>query len=272
MILPTTSCDFLILYLTKNCKEMPPIWRHICRGLLILNLTTQRRIELNFKVLTAENFYHYSWHPPKDFSFASRLHLVPLYGEEAPHVEKEMPIAIVEGPFGLELVAVCGLHPGGNLFVHDGIWHGNYQPVWMSFYPFVAGEEFNGVTACFFDSDSEFLAEYGVGFPFYAPNYDPVWKTKERLDSMRPYFYKRQETQNVIRMLADANAIIPWPADLQSQFGITIPGLYTLNPNAVSTLAADNPAARNAIGLTDLMQQSMRKVANLAERASRQYF
>ena len=227
---------------------------------------------MDFRIITPYPFQDSSWHGPDSCEFARRCHLIPLYGPEAQAASVAMPLAITQGRFGWELVAVCGLRPNQNAFVQQGIWLANYQPVFLTHYPFAAGEDIEGRTGLVFDVDSGLLDEKSAGFPFFSPSNDLVGQTAKRLDDLRPYIDLRKETRELLSTLANAGAIRPWPADLQHRFDMAIPNLYALDIESVKHLGVTTPVMRNAKPLAVFIQQSLDQLPQLADRASRQYF
>lgn len=227
---------------------------------------------MDFRIVTSIDFKNHSWHEPDNFEFASRWHLIPLYGPEAQAASVDMPLAITQSRFGWKLVAVCGLRPNQNAFVQQGAWTANYQPVFLTHYPFAAGEDVDGKAGLVFDVDSGLLDEKNGGFPFFSPIHDLVGKSAKRLEDIRPYKALREETRELLSILADAGAVRPWPADLQHRFDIAIPELYILDIEMVKRLDTTIPLMRNAEPLAMFLQQSLDQVSHLADRTSSQHF
>nr|WP_275445765.1 MULTISPECIES: SapC family protein [unclassified Halomonas] len=175
-----------------------------------------------------------TWHPPRDLSFAAQHHLIPLHAGELAQAASTMPLALVKGEQGWQLVGVCSLEPGHNLFIKDGQWLGHYRPQWLATWPFVvvqAGEK--SIVA--FDRDSGLLgAEEGE--PFFDAEAQPAGRAAEVIATLKANHGKQQRTQAALAALNKAGVLTPWPESLQSQLGMAIPGLHMIGERALAEL------------------------------------
>ncbi len=178
-----------------------------------------------------------SWYPPRNLSFAAQHHLIPLHAGELAQAAATMPLALVKGEQGWQLVGVCSLEPGHNLFTKDGQWLGHYRPQWLATWPFVvvqAGEK--SIVA--FDRDSGLLgAEEGE--PFFNAEEQLTGRAAEAIATLKANHGKQQRTQKALAALYEAGVLAPWPESLQSQLGMAIPGLHMIDERALAELNDD---------------------------------
>lgn len=137
-----------------------------------------------------------TWHSPRDVSFAAHHHLIPLHAGELAQAASTMPLALVKGEREWQLVGVCGLESGHNLFIKNGQWLGHYRPQWLSTWPFdvvQVGEK--GVIT--FDRDSGLLgAEEGE--PFFDAEGQPSESLAKVISTLKANHAKQQRTQAAV--------------------------------------------------------------------------
>ena len=181
-----------------------------------------------------------------------------------------MPLAVVQGRFGWEFVAVCGAQLHQNVWIHQGNWMARYTPAFLMHYPFVAAEDVDGQTGLAFDLQSSLLGGEWDGIPFFAPSYDLVGKTAKRYEAIRPYIALRREMKELLDILSDAEAITSWPAEGQYPFDMDFPKLYTLDYEVVKSMNLSLSLMKNAEPLARSMQQSLNRLPRLAALVGRQ--
>ena len=186
-------------------------------------------------VLTPTACQGKTWHPPVDLQYAAGQPLIPLHMWELAKAAASMPLALVRKDDEWQLVAVCGLTPGHNLFIGQGKWAGNYQPEWLASYPFgiyAVGDR--GVVT--FAQESGLLAERGLGEPFYDAQGQMLPAVATRVAALKENFPKYQKTGQLLKALAAAGVITPWPKSLTDSLGMTIEGLHMIDERALAEL------------------------------------
>ena len=186
-------------------------------------------------VLSPKECQGKTWHPPVDLSFAAHQALIPLHAGELAKAASSMPIALVKKGREWQLVGVCGIEPGHNLFIKDGKWLGNYQPEWLFTYPFhivAIGEK--GLVA--FDRDSGMEDLHEAGQPFYDDTGQLREAVATRVEALKASHGKHQTTQKALDALSKAKVVIPWPEALSSQLGLAIDNLYMIDEKALAQL------------------------------------
>lgn len=186
-------------------------------------------------VLTPTACQGKTWHPPVDLQYAAGQPLIPLHMWELAKAAASMPLALVRKGDEWQLVAVCGLTPGHNLFIGQGKWAGNYQPEWLASYPFgiyAVGDR--GVVT--FAKESGLLAERGLGEPFYDAQDQMLPAVATRVAALKEAFPKYQRTGQVLKALDAAGVITPWPDTLGESLGLTLEGLHMIDEPALAKL------------------------------------
>lgn len=186
-------------------------------------------------VLSPKECQDKTWQPPHDLSFAADKALIPLHAGELAKAAATMPLALVKEGREWQLVGVCGLEDGHNLFIKNGKWLGHYRPNWCSTYPFeivTVGEK--GLVT--FDREAGLLAEGDIGEPFFNEQGQMSEAVSSRVEVLKSSHRKHQATQKALSSLAKANVITPWPEALQSQLGLAIDGLHMIDEKALAEL------------------------------------
>ncbi|NWO11404.1 SapC family protein [Chromohalobacter salexigens] len=175
-----------------------------------------------------------TWHPPIDLSFAAETVSIPLHAGEMAKAAASMPLALVKEGRKWQLVGVCGLEPGHNLFIKQGQWLGHYRPQWLSTWPFAVTQvgEKSLVT---FERDSGLLGDE-EGEPFFDTEDQPSGRTAEVIATLKANHGKRQRTREALAALQRAGVIAPWPETLQRQLGMAVPGLHMVDERALAEL------------------------------------
>nr|WP_273424407.1 SapC family protein [Halomonas sp.] len=186
-------------------------------------------------VLSPKECQGKAWHPPVDVSFASDKALIPLHAGELAKAAATMPIALVKQGREWQLVGVCGIEPGHNLFIKDGKWLGHYRPEWLSCWPFeIVSVGDKGLVT--FDRDSGLLASEGEGEPFFDAQGQMTQTVSSRVEALKAAHLKQQATQKAIAALMKAKVIVPWPQAIKDQLGLSIDGLHMIDERALAGL------------------------------------
>lgn len=185
-------------------------------------------------VISPKECWGLTWHPPIDLSFAAETVLLPLHAGEMAKAAASMPLALVKQGREWQLVGVCGLEPAHNLFIKQGQWLGHYRPQWLATWPFAVTQvgEKSLVT---FERDSGLLDAEG-GEPFFDAEDQPSGRTAEVIATLKANHGKRQRTRDALSALQRAGVITPWPETLQSQLGMSVPGLHMVDERALAEL------------------------------------
>lgn len=198
-----------------------------------------------------------SWHRPQDLSFAQTQALIPLHAGELSQAAASMPLALIKQEAEWQLVGVCGLTPGHNLFIKNGQWLGTYQPLWLSTYPFSLlqiGQQ--AVLTC----APEAGAPADQGEPFFTADEQPAPAVAERLERLKASQSLQQATARATRALADTGLITPWPDSLCQQLNMQLPTLYRVDERALNQLEnADFLQLRQALPLAYALNFSLQQ-------------
>lgn len=205
----------------------------------------------NYQILSKKQRDVFCWIPPVDVSYVAGQPLLPIHAGELALVASTMPLALAQLEGQWQLVAVAGLQPQHNLFVHNGQWVGRYQPRSVATYDFdlhTVGKlsflrfNLNGKLAATADQAGAqaLMAEDGSLIP-------AVQAIQDQLQKDTPLFAR---TQKAVQALVDANVLMPWPAVLTEQLGMKLDGLYCVDEAALAKLSdADFLALRQAQAL-----------------------
>ncbi|WNL40137.1 SapC family protein [Halomonas sp. PAMB 3232] len=189
----------------------------------------------NLLVLNPRECEGKTWHPPVDLDFASSHALLPLHGRELARAAASMPLALIQGAKGWQLVGVCGLAQGHNLFIREGKWLGSYRPEWLSTWPFeIVTQGDRGAVA--FDRDSGLEDEHGAGEPFFDDQGEMYPAVSSRVETLKASFTRHRATQKALNALAEAEVLTPWPESLRESASISIEGLYMIDERALAEL------------------------------------
>lgn len=194
----------------------------------------------NYQPLNKKTPTPFHWIPPTDLTYIAGQPLLPLHAGEVGLAASTMPLAITKIDDHWQLVAVAGLQPQHNLFVHEGKWLGRYQPRCVSTYDFdlqTVGKlsflrfNLNGKLAASADS---------VGAQ---PMMDEQGQLSEAVEKIQEQLLKDAPlyalTQKAVHALADANVLMPYP-DVGAAHGRDGGSeLFAINEKALAELDDD---------------------------------
>lgn len=184
-------------------------------------------------IISPHNCQSLRWVCPQDLNFAGSYALLPLHAGELAKAAASMPLALVHQEDEWQLVGVCGLAPGHNLFIQGGQWLGAYQPLWLSTYPFrLLQVGTQAVLTC----APEAKAPEGEGEPFFADDDQPAPAVTKRLELLKSSHSLQQATVRAIKALVDMDLVTPWSDSLRQQLGIQFTGLHRVDEHALSKL------------------------------------
>lgn len=190
-------------------------------------------------VLSPKECQGLTWHPPVDLTFAADQALLPLHAGELAKVAATMPLALIKENREWQLVGVCGVESGHNLFIKDGKWLGNYRPAWLSTYPFeivTVGEK--GLVT--FDRDSGLEDPHGAGEPFFDEQGQMTEAVTTRVEALKTAYRKQQTTHKALSVLGTLGLMVPWPEALKSQLDLSIDGLHMVDEKALAQLGDES--------------------------------
>lgn len=178
------------------------------------------------------------WHPPGDLSFASARALVPIHAGELAKAAASMPLAVIREGQQWQLVGVCGLHDGHNLYVLNGQWQGIHQPAWLDTWPlsiYAVGDKGFAVL----DQNSGVLSTDDSGEPLFTADGQPAPALAERLAPLSQQHRMQSLTSKALDALAQADLLTPWPEAVSQEAGISIEGLHMIDEQALVQLPDD---------------------------------
>lgn len=175
------------------------------------------------------------WHPPQDLSFAQGAALLPVHAGELARAAAAMPLALWHNGQHWQLMAVCGLHAGRNLFVLGGQWQGAYQPACLDSWPlsiYAVGDK--GIAVL--DQNSALLSTDGSGQSLLDEGGQPLPALAQRIESAVANHRLHAITDKAIQRLDQAGLITPWPQTLLQETAITHQGLHMVDEKALTQL------------------------------------
>jgi hypothetical protein len=178
--------------------------------------------------------------PPGKFDYLANAHMLPLVLQEAGHAGVEYPVVFVsKGDTGqLQLVALFGLAPGENLFVHDGQWHGLYMPAILHHIPFKIITDGMQPTNMILgiDTDSELVQE-SEGEMLFDDDGNETEYLRARKDLLGEYFEHERFTRNAISTLQDLDLFKSADVTVTARDqNIDIGGLLTIDEAKLNAL------------------------------------
>lgn len=184
--------------------------------------------------LTPKDCQGKRWRVPADLAHCQYHPIIPLHAGELAKAAASLPLALVRQGAQWQVVSVCGQHTQQNLFIKDGQWLGNYQPVWLATFPFqimIVGDK-GFVT---FEQESGMLTEHG-GEPFFDEAGQLTPAVAQCVDVLKATLGLQTATQKALAALHEAKVITPWPEEIKQIAGITIDGLYMVAEKALAQL------------------------------------
>ena len=217
----------------------------------------------NYQILNKKQADTFCWIPPLDLTYIAGQPLLPIHAGELAAVASTMPLALAQQDDQWQLVAVAGLQPQHNLFVHNGQWLGRYQPRSVATYDFdlhtVGNLSFlrfnvNGKLAATADqvAAQPLMQADGSLTP-------TVQAIQDQLQKDSPLFAR---TQTAVQALADAGVLMPFPQGLKDQLQLQLTGLFCVDEAALAKLPdADFLALRRvqALGIAYAVNLSLQQ-------------
>lgn len=195
----------------------------------------------NYQILNKKNIDAFYWIPPTDITYIAGQPLLPIHAGELGPASSTMPLAFAELDGQWQLVAVAGLQPQHNLFVHNGQWLGRYQPRYVNSYDFDM-QIVGNLAFLRFNVNGKLSAtpEQQGAVPMMTAEGElspAVQAIQDQLQKDSPLFAR---TQAAVQALADAGVLRAWPTALAEQVGMKLSGLYCLDEAALAKLSDAN--------------------------------
>ncbi len=207
-------------------------------------------------------------------SSAINQHLMPLVPSEFGRASSCFPIVIVKsedtGQFTFS--AMMGFGPGENLFVREGLWDADYEPLQIQRQPFFVGDD-NGNRVVCFDSDSAALSS-DVGEPLFTSSSQPSDYLETVQQILNELVNGEQESRELASQLLDLDLLTPFSIDIEFNDASkqSVQGAYMLNESKMAELDDQTVLTLHrsgAMGLIHTLRCSMHQIPNLIARKNR---
>ncbi len=154
---------------------------------------------------------HKSWFGPTSHDFVAREPLIPIGMQEVLEAVLHVPVAFIQTPQGLRLVAVLGLDPGRNLMVDaKGRWLSTFRPVRIRTHPFTLAPLPTGEYGLCLWEDSGLVAAEGAGQPFFTPDGALFSIVQQVMEALVSAERAKAVVTAQANALFEAGVICPW--------------------------------------------------------------
>ena len=197
----------------------------------------------NFHVITKDKFANKSWERPRDYLRTAKDMICKLNTVELPRAMMSMPIALFPTDGEYSFVAVQGLRPGTNSFLHnDGVWQGDYIPALYRGYPFsLMHNESKGEPTFCFDVDSGLMIDDGTGEPFFSEGLEPSESVKEIIEFLVKLDNTKKVSIQICKSLSEHDLIKPWELTFELENKLAqVDGLFCIDETAFNELSNES--------------------------------
>lgn len=165
-----------------------------------------------------------AFRPAPDFSFASRVGMVPIVAAELSLAALNYPLAFLPTPPAdpqaeaaqptMELVGLLSIEEKRNLFVAaNGAWLTDFVPASIGTYPFRYRPGSGGGHAALYADMASGLLGHGPehgGDPLFGPEGKPSPKMRQIVGALQSFEKSRRLTQKVCGQVLQAGLLVPW--------------------------------------------------------------
>lgn len=207
-------------------------------------------------------------------SSAVNQHLMPLVPSEFGRASSCFPIIVTKneetGQFTFS--AMMGFQPGENLFVREGQWDADYEPLQMQRQPFFVGDDGDSKVVCF-DSESVALSS-DVGEPLFNSASQPSDYLQTVQQILNELMTGETESKELVNQLSDLELLTPFSLDIEFNNGSkqAVKGAYMIDENKMAELNDQTVLRLYRSGVVDLihkLQNSMHQLPNLIARKNK---
>lgn len=214
--------------------------------------------------------------PRDNDEVARRAHALPLMVQEVAAASASVPVLFVKEGEGWGLIALTGLRAGESCSVgKDGRWRG-YRPLYLNFYPFIAGMPQDGEAVLCIDRACAGLTEVsgpGARSLFKEDGRPEDWLIQIQTDIAR---YRQAAASSAVALsrLSALGLLQAATARLQVPDAgeRVLDGFYVIDRAALGGLSADRLAELRDEGLLEVIYAhlvSLQHLPALAERAAK---
>lgn len=195
----------------------------------------------NFQAITRQSHAAKWWHSPSHFGFAAKDTVASLAASELAQAAVAMPITLVAQGDSYLPMAVLGLIPNKNLYVHpDGRWLGGYLPIVFKAYPFRLGQTPEGETLLCVDEDSELVNDDLHGNLFFNEQNLPPPALQEIINLLQQSEQGNLGLALACATLQEYGLIRPWPVTVKTDTGEQkVEGMFQINETALNQLSPE---------------------------------
>lgn len=183
---------------------------------------------------------HTHWRQRDQYHFASTQTAIPVTLAELPSLVPHYPLALMQQQGQWQLVAMTGLLPEKNLYVHpDGRWLCGYVPAILRAHPFRLIPQGEQYVLCI---QPDYLTDDES-----APRlFDEEGRLHPSLEkgqaALQQLAVGQQKTATAAQALAEADVLEPWPLTIdrgEGQQPLEVGGLYRISEKALNGLESD---------------------------------
>jgi hypothetical protein len=209
------------------------------------------------------------WRRHEGYGFAAGEAVLPLVGAEFARAAVAMPIAFVGQDGAFRPMAVLSLVPGRNLFVGpDGKWLGGYVPAVLRGHPFALVRPEGAAEAILcVDEASGLVVEAGTpgAEPFFDAEGNPAPPVRQVLDFLSQLDANRIATGRAVAALAAAEALAPWPLEVETPEGRkAVAGLFRVDEARLNALDGETFLGLRAVGALPLAYAQLLSMGQLS--------
>ena len=191
-----------------------------------------------------------AWNKTSNFGWARQEQVVTVALQEATHLMMALPLAFLKHEGQYQFLALLGLQPGENLWVHaDGRWIAPHVPGIMVHYPFRLLRDTEGRNVLGVDEEGLLPPGTTDGNPLFDEDGKPVAVLATVLEQLAQGELERQQARKIAGILAEHDLLEPWELQIQYESGMRkIEGLYRVNEKKFNELPAETLVTLRSTG------------------------
>lgn len=214
---------------------------------------------------------HKSWFGPASHDFVARDPLIPIGAQELLEAVLHLPVAFIQTPQGLRLVAVFGLDPSQNLLVNaKGQWLSPFRPVRIRTHPFTLAPLPTGEYGLCLWEDSGLVGAEGAGQPFFTPDGALFSIVQQVMETLAAAERAKAVAAAQANELFAAGVICPWQIVVPEGEGVRkVEGLLQIDEEKLRALDDETFLKLRRSGALTLAYCQLLSIQNMASLIKR---
>ncbi len=214
------------------------------------------------------------WQPPKNFSFLRESPLLPAQAVEAGRLASALPLVFQKDASqtsGWSMMILCGTDVGRSIMVDgDDQWVGGVIPHCARYLPFSLKEVGGNKGVVAFDKRyaRHVLADADTGVSLYDDEGELHPEAQKRVNFLRQYRGRIEQTQKILKALAAANLFVPLPKELSERADLKLLGLFSIDEKKLAQLDEKIFLGLRAIGALTVVYSSLLSLYQLRKLAA----